>query len=212
MADPKETRFKAMSWDEQATVLEQSAQEILRANEERIAPESVEAVEAPQEATETTEISQVTPVQDRNFPEAQDAGREGGLMYQQAQQIMNQMRDNPDLIRLPRLPTDSPEEILAGPSGPDFMNLDNINGSDDPESTMPPAGSSVGVTTQPETGRVSVETSTPNPLSEFINIYSDDESPEASRGTPVRVQEEKGPEKTSSPAPRSKPRRSHKRK
>jgi hypothetical protein len=40
----------------------------------------------------------------------------------------------------------------------------------------------------------------PNPLSEFINIYSDDEI-EASRGTPVHVQEEKGPEKTSSPTP-----------
>jgi len=47
-----------------------------------------------------------------------------------------------------------------------------------------------------------VETSTPNPLSEFINIYSDDEIPEASLGTPVQVQEEKGPEKTASPDPR----------
>jgi hypothetical protein len=85
MVDPKETRFKAMSWDEQETVLEQSAQEILRASEERIAPESVEAVEAPQEATETTEIPQVTPVQDRNFSEVQDVQGMGGLMYQQAQ-------------------------------------------------------------------------------------------------------------------------------
>jgi hypothetical protein len=67
---------------------------------------------------------------------------------------------------------------------------------------MPPVGSPTGVTTQPEMGWVSVETSAPNPLSEFINIYSDDESPEASRGTPVHIQEEKGPEKTSSPDPR----------
>jgi hypothetical protein len=88
-----------------------------------------------------------------------------------------------------------------GPSDPDFINLGNINGSDDPESTIPPAGSPTGVTTQPETGRVSVETSVPNPLTEFINIYSDDESLEASQRTPVRVQEEKGPEKTSSPDP-----------
>jgi hypothetical protein len=36
MADPKETRFNSMSWDEQEIVLEQLAQEILRANEERI--------------------------------------------------------------------------------------------------------------------------------------------------------------------------------
>jgi hypothetical protein len=39
----------------------------------------------------------------------------------------------------------------------------------------------------------------PNPLSEFINIYSDDESPETSLGTPVQIQEEKGPEKASFP-------------
>jgi hypothetical protein len=125
----------------------------------------------------------------------------GALMYKHTQQIMNQMQDNPDLIRLPRLPTDSPEESLARPSGPNFMNLDNINESDDPESIMPLAGSPVGVMTQPETGWVSVETNVPNPLREFINIYSDDEIPEESCRTPVRVQEEKGPDKTSSPSP-----------
>jgi hypothetical protein len=63
------------------------------------------------------------------------------------------------------------------------------------------SGSPTGVMTQPEMAWVSVETSVPNSLSEFINIYSDDESPEASRGTPVHVQEEKGPEKTSSLIP-----------
>jgi hypothetical protein len=71
MADPKATRFKEMSWYEQATVLEKTAEEVLRAKE--LASESVEAVEAPLEATETTEFSQVTPIQDRNFPEAKDA-------------------------------------------------------------------------------------------------------------------------------------------
>jgi hypothetical protein len=57
MANPKETKFKAMSLDEKETILEQSAQEILRAREERIISESVEVVEASQENTETTEIS-----------------------------------------------------------------------------------------------------------------------------------------------------------
>jgi hypothetical protein len=33
MDDPKETRFKAMSWDEQETSLGTMAQEILRARE-----------------------------------------------------------------------------------------------------------------------------------------------------------------------------------
>jgi hypothetical protein len=72
-------------------------------------------------------------------------------MYQQAQQMMNQMRDNPDLVKMPRLLTNSLKESLAGPSGPNFMNLGNINGSDDPESTIPPTGSPASVMTQPET-------------------------------------------------------------
>jgi hypothetical protein len=40
MVDPKMTRFKAMSLDEQATTLEQLAQGALRAREERIASEA----------------------------------------------------------------------------------------------------------------------------------------------------------------------------
>jgi hypothetical protein len=74
MVDPKATRFKAMSWEEKTMALEQSAQELLRAREERIASEPVEAVEAPQEAIQTTEISQVTLAQNKNFPEVQNAG------------------------------------------------------------------------------------------------------------------------------------------
>jgi hypothetical protein len=57
MVDPKDTRFKAMSWDEQAIVSKQSTQEVLRAREERIESKSVEVVEAPWKATETAEIS-----------------------------------------------------------------------------------------------------------------------------------------------------------
>jgi hypothetical protein len=72
MVDPKETRFKAMSWEEKTMTLEQSAQELLRAREERIASEPVEAVEAPQEAIQTTNISQVTLAQNKNFPEVQE--------------------------------------------------------------------------------------------------------------------------------------------
>jgi hypothetical protein len=41
---------------------------------------------------------------------------------------------------------------------------------------------------------VSVETSVSNPLTKFINIYSDDESLEASQKTSVHVEEEKGAE------------------
>jgi hypothetical protein len=44
-----------------------------------------------------------------------------------------------------------------------------------------------------------VETSASDPLHELIKIYDDDESPEVSLRTPVHIEEEKGPEKTSSP-------------
>jgi hypothetical protein len=77
MVDPKETRFKAMSWDEKETVLEQSTQEVLRAREERIASESVEVVEAPQEATETTKFSQVTRYRIEISPRLRMHRREG---------------------------------------------------------------------------------------------------------------------------------------
>jgi hypothetical protein len=90
--------------------------------------------------------------------------------------------------------TSNPEESPAGVGGSELTDPGNINGSDDPESTLPPVDSPAGATIQSEPGRVSVETSVPNPLTEFINIYSDDESPEASQKTSVHVEEEKGAE------------------
>jgi hypothetical protein len=42
-------------------------------------------------------------------------------------------------------------------------------------------------TTQPETGRVLIETQAPNTLSTLIHIYSDDKSPEPTYDTMVRV-------------------------
>jgi hypothetical protein len=69
-----------------------------------------------------TGISQVAPVQARNFSEVQDIQGMGGLMYQQAQLLMKQMQDNPDLIIVPKLPTEIPEESPAGVSDPDSIN------------------------------------------------------------------------------------------
>jgi hypothetical protein len=60
MVDPKITKFKAMSWEEQATSLDergQRAEEILRIREERVTFESTKTMEALQEA----------PVQNWNF-------------------------------------------------------------------------------------------------------------------------------------------------
>jgi hypothetical protein len=39
------------------------------------------------------------------------------------------------------------------PSGPEFIDLDEITGLDDPEFTTPPVGSPTGVSAQPGTSR-----------------------------------------------------------
>jgi hypothetical protein len=57
-------------------------------------------------------------------------------------------------------------------------------------------------TSQTEIGRVSIETRSPNPLNNLIHIDSDNGSLEPSHDSPVRVQEEKGPEKVSPPKPK----------
>jgi hypothetical protein len=57
----------------------------------------------------------------------------------------------------------------------------------------------VGVTIQPNAGQLLVGVGVPNPLSEFINMYNDDESSKTSLKTPVHIQEKKGPEKAASP-------------
>jgi hypothetical protein len=69
MEDPKMTRFKSMSLDEQTVILEQTGQEALRAREEMI-------------ATKIAEIPLVAPIQERNVHEAQDAQERGLLMYE----------------------------------------------------------------------------------------------------------------------------------
>jgi hypothetical protein len=81
------------------------------------------------------------------------------------------------------------------------MNPDNTNGLGNHESSTSSIHSSEGGTTQAEIGRVSKETQAPNPLSKLIHIYSNDESQESSHGTPVHVEEEGDPNKTSSPQP-----------
>jgi hypothetical protein len=110
------------------------------------------------------------------------------------------MQDDPYLIIRPAIST-TIQSIPTESSDPGSTNPDNTNGLGNPESTTSSINPSEGGTTQPETGRVSIETQAPNPLSTLIHIYSDDESLEPSHGTPVHIQEEEGPEKTSSPEP-----------
>jgi hypothetical protein len=175
MADPKITKFKAMSWEEQEASLDERAQraeEILRTRRERVAFKSAKMMEAPQEA----------PIQNWNFLRILGARERGTLFLQHAQQIM-------DPTLLSSTLTSNPEESPTGVGGSELTDLGNINGSDDPESTLPPVDSPAGAMTQSKPARVSVETSVPNPLSKFIDIYIDDESLEASQKTSLSIEE-----------------------
>jgi hypothetical protein len=183
MADPKITKFKAMSWKEQETSLDERAkrvEDILKTKEERVTFELPETMEAPQE----------TPVQNWNFLGTIGARERGTLLLQHAQKIMDLALN--DSALLSSIPTSNLEESPIGVGGSELTDPSNINGSDDPEFTLSPVDSPTGMTTQSKSGQVSIETSAPNPLSEFIDIYNDDESLEASQKTCVHVEEEKG--------------------
>jgi hypothetical protein len=71
------------------------------------------------------------------------------------QQIIDQLQDDPDLIGMTRIPTNNPDESQIGPSSPELIDIDEITGLNNPEFTSPPAGSSTGVLTQPETFKTS---------------------------------------------------------
>jgi hypothetical protein len=60
MDDPKMTRFRAMSLDEQMKKIEQPTQEALRAKEEI-------------KVTEATKLPLLAPVKNKGFPMTQDA-------------------------------------------------------------------------------------------------------------------------------------------
>jgi hypothetical protein len=60
--DPKGTKFKAMSWEEQVTTLEQKTQEFLRIQEGAVASESGEEIYNPQEDIEALRVFQESPV------------------------------------------------------------------------------------------------------------------------------------------------------
>jgi hypothetical protein len=107
------------------------------------------------------------------------------LLLQHAQQIMDLVLN--DLALLSSVLTSNPEESSEGVGGPKITNPGNINGSDDPESIHPPIDSSEGATTQSKLGQVSIKNSVPNSLSDFIDIYSDDESLGASQKTSMHV-------------------------
>jgi hypothetical protein len=63
-----------------------------------------------------------------------------------------------------RLPADNPNESQTGLSGPEFIDLDEITGLDDPEFTTSSARSSTGILAQPGTIEASQRTECIKPL------------------------------------------------
>jgi hypothetical protein len=95
--------------------IEQSAQEALRAREEI-------------RVTEATKVSLVALVQNKGFPMTPEAHERGFLMIEQAQRVIDQLQDDPDLIEITRVPADNPIESRVGPSGPELIQIDEITG------------------------------------------------------------------------------------
>jgi hypothetical protein len=110
------------------------------------------------------------------------------------------------------LPVDNPDEIQISPSGPELIDIDEIARLDDPEFTTPRARSTTCVSAQLEIVGVSMETSASDPLLELIKIYDDDESPKVSLGTLCISKKKRDLRRHLLLFPRSKPRRSHRKK
>jgi hypothetical protein len=84
-------------------------------------------------------------VQERISPEAQDMWERGLLKFEHAQWIIDQLQNDLDIINMPRLPADNPDESQTGPSDPEFIDLDEITRLDDLEFTTPPTRLSIDV-------------------------------------------------------------------
>ena len=95
------------------TTIEKSTQEALRSREEiRVA--------------KSTEVPLVALVHDRGFPMTQNAWARGFLMIEQVQRVIDQLQYDLDLIKMIRAPANNPDEILAGPRGPELIEIDEI--------------------------------------------------------------------------------------
>jgi hypothetical protein len=120
------TRFKAMSLEEQATSLEQTTQEILRAQDKIVASEPSEGRGDLQEEFEVDTVHQESLVQIKDLHEDQAAQDMGALLYQQGQLLMKPMQDDPYLIIIPTISTTIRSASIES-SDPGPMNPDNTN-------------------------------------------------------------------------------------
>jgi hypothetical protein len=124
MANPKMTRFRALSLDEQVMTIELLDQEALRAGEETRAAKEIE-------------VPLVALMHNNGFPMTPEARERGLIMIEQAQQVIDQLQNIPDLVVMKRVLVDNPDESRAGPSGLEIIQIDEIVGLDDPEVTTP---------------------------------------------------------------------------
>jgi hypothetical protein len=136
-ANPRGTRFIALSYEEQATLLEKAIQGVGQHPEATIAYELEEEITNPQEDIEVIEAHQGSSVQIRVFLEDQTAQESGTLLYQKSQLLMKQMQDNPHPAISPRISVTF-QRVSIEPSNPGLTGTDGTNGSGNPESTISP--------------------------------------------------------------------------
>jgi hypothetical protein len=125
----------------------------------------------------------------------------GFLLLEGAQRIIDQLKNDPDLIEMMRIPIDDPIKIQGEPSILELMQLEEITGSENPEVPPPQIISPGEISTQLEIERTSGRKSVPNPLFDLITIYNDEESSYVSLVTPMHITEEKEPERAYTPGP-----------
>jgi hypothetical protein len=103
--DPRGTRFRSMSHEEQETFMEQAVQEISRHPRGAVAYELDEEIIDPKEDIEIVGTHQESSVQIRDLPEDQAARERGTLLLQQTELLMKRVRDDPYLFIGPAVST-----------------------------------------------------------------------------------------------------------
>jgi hypothetical protein len=125
--DPQGTRFRAMSYEEQATFLEQVVQEINRHLQGVVAYELDEGISDPKENIEAPETHQESPVQIMDLLEYQAAQERGTLLLQQTEMLMKRMWDDPYLFIGPVVST-VVQSIPTESNDPGSIIPDNAHG------------------------------------------------------------------------------------
>jgi hypothetical protein len=93
-----------------------------------------------------------------------------------AHKIIDQLKNNPDMIEMISIPIDDPIKIRGEPIGLEPMQLEEITGLENPEVPPSQIRSPGEISTQPKIMGTLGRTCVPNPLFDLITIYDDKES------------------------------------